>query len=53
MGGTLIDFNFDAPQIKIVPTGAIIPLIPGVLWIEGFSLDPDHPAFGHCPKLSS
>lgn len=53
MGGTLIDFNFDAPQIKIVPTGAIIPIIPGVLWMEGFTLDPNHPAFGHCPKLNS
>jgi hypothetical protein len=53
MGGLLIDFNFDAPQIKIVPTGNIITIIPGVLWMEEFTLDPDHPAFGNCPKLNS
>jgi hypothetical protein len=49
-GAMLIDFDFSKPQIKIVPTGEIIPL-GGGLFIEGFTLDPDHPAFGTCPKL--
>lgn len=50
-GGILIDFDFTKPQIKISPTGAIIPL-GGGLFIEGFTLDPDHPAFGRCKALN-
>jgi len=49
-GGILIDFDFTKPQIKISPTRGIIPL-GGGLFIEGITLDPDHPAFGNCPKL--
>ena len=48
----LIDFDFSKPQMKIVPTGAIVPIVPGALYIEDFTLDPSHPAFGNCKKLN-
>ena len=54
--GLLIDFDFSKPQIKIVPTGAIIQIdtIPGVgpLYIEGFELG-SQPPFTKCARLQS
>ena len=55
MGGTLIDFDFDKPQVKIVPapTGPpIVQIAPG-LFLERFILDPDFAGFLHCAKLES
>lgn len=53
-GGLLIDFDFTKPQIKIAPTGAIIPigtLSDGTpLFIEGFVLG-DRPPFTKCKRL--
>jgi hypothetical protein len=52
--GILIDFNFDLPQVKIIPTGQIVQIgvtPAGPLYIEDFVLDPAFGAFAHCPKL--
>jgi len=53
--GTLIDFDFDKPQAKIIPTGQI--LVIGTtpdgrpLYLEGFIIDPNFPAFANCANL--
>lgn len=56
LGGVLIDFDFTKPQIKIAPTGAIIPIgtLPDgtPLFIEGFVLG-DRPPFTKCARLQS
>ena len=55
MGGTLINFDFDKPQAKIIaaPTGpAIVQIAPG-LFLERFILDPNFPGFLNCAKLES
>jgi hypothetical protein len=53
--GVLIDIDFDRPNVKIVPTGAIIQIgeaAPGVpLYLEDFVIDPNFPAFSNCAKL--
>lgn len=52
--GLLIDFDFDKPQVKLIPTGQIlvIGMTPvGPLYLEGFIIDPDFPAFANCAKL--
>lgn len=55
--GLLIDFDFDRPQTKIVPTGQIIlvdTLPDGTkLYLEAFTLDPNFPAFANCPALNN
>lgn len=48
-GGILISFNFDHPASKLVPTGQIVEVEPGV-FITGFELDPDH-SFTNCKNL--
>lgn len=53
--GVLIDFDFDAPQAKIIPapTGpAIVQIGPG-LYLERFVIDPDFPAFANCAPLQA
>jgi len=53
--GILIDIDFDRPNVKIIATGAIIPIgeaAPGVpLYLEGFMIDPNFPAFSNCANL--
>ena len=53
--GVLIDIDFDRSNVKIVPTGQIIPIgeaAPGVpLYLEGFVIDPNFPAFANCANL--
>ena len=53
--GVLIDIDFDRPNVKIIATGAIIPIgeaAPGVpLYLEGFMIDPNFPAFSNCANL--
>ena len=55
MGGTLIDFDFDKPQAKIVPapTGPPIVQIGPGLFLERFIIDPAFPAFANCAKLQA
>lgn len=48
-GGILISFDFDHPASKLVPTGEIVEVEPGV-FITGFALDPDH-GFTNCKNL--
>ena len=53
LDGVLIDFDFDRPQVKIIPapTGpAIVQLVPG-LYLERFIIDPSFPAFANCKRL--
>jgi hypothetical protein len=52
--GLLIDFDFDSPQAKIVPTGEILVIgstPAGPLYIEDFVIDPNFPAFSRCAQL--
>jgi hypothetical protein len=55
LGGLLIPFDFDKPASKVVGTGNFIQIgtLPDgtPLFIEQIALDPDHPAFRHCPRL--
>ena len=55
MDGVLIDFDFDKPQVKIVPapTGPPIVQIGPGLYLERFILDPAFPAFLNCAKLQA
>ena len=49
-GTALVQFNFDHPAIKVVPTGAIVPLFPGAtIFITQWTTDDDFAAFQHCP----
>ena len=53
-GTVLIQFNFDHPAIKVVPTGAIVPLFPGApIFITQWTTDDDFPAFQNCPGYVS
>jgi hypothetical protein len=52
--GILIDIDFDAPNVKLIPTGQIITIgqtPDGPLYLEGFIIDPDFPAFANCANL--
>jgi len=52
--GILIDIDFDKPQVKLIPTGQILTIgqtPDGPLYLEGFIIDPDFPAFANCAKL--
>lgn len=49
-GAVLIDFDFSKPQLKIVPTGQIVPIVPGVLYVEEFMLDTSA-GFANCARL--
>ena len=50
--GVLIDIDFDRPNVKIVPTGQIVVVDPTVpLYLEGFVIDPNFPAFANCANL--
>jgi hypothetical protein len=54
LDGVLIDFDFDKAQAKIVPLpgNPIIPIGEG-LYLEGFMIDPEFPAFLNCPRLEA
>jgi hypothetical protein len=59
--GQIINFNFDNPNVKVVPigepvviweipdpdTGALVPL-----YLQPIQPDPSFPAFQHCPRLA-
>ena len=52
--GLLVDIDFDAPNVKIMPTGNIIVIgqTPvGPLYLEEFMIDPNFPAFSNCANL--
>jgi hypothetical protein len=52
--GILIDIDFDRPNVKLVPTGQIIMIgvtPDGPLYLEGFVIDPNFPAFANCANL--
>lgn len=55
LGGLLIPFKFDEPASKVVGTGDFVQIgaLPdgAPVFIEQIALDPDHPAFEHCPRL--
>lgn len=48
MGGTLIQFNFDHPAVKILPAGEPVPFGPN-MWITPWTTDDDFAAFRNCP----
>ncbi len=50
LDGVLISFDFDHPASKLVPTGGIVNVAPGV-YITGFELDSDA-GFYNCQFLS-
>jgi len=50
--GVLFTFNFDNPNSKLAGTGEIVQLAPGV-YVTGFELDPEFPAFENCPRLTT
>ena len=53
-GTVLVQFDFDHPAIKVVPTGAIVPLFPGApIFITQWTTDDDFPAFRNCPGYVS
>jgi hypothetical protein len=50
----LIDFDLDRAQAKIVPTGQILVIgttPDGPLYLKGFVIDPNFPAFANCANL--
>jgi hypothetical protein len=52
--GILIDIDFDAPNVKLIPTGQIIQIgvtPDGPLYLEAFIIDPNFPAFANCANL--
>jgi hypothetical protein len=50
----LVQFNFDHPAIKVVPTGNIVPLFPGApIFITQWTTDDDFAAFRNCPGYVS
>jgi hypothetical protein len=52
--GLLVDIDFDAPNVKIIPTGNIIVIgqtPAGPLYLEEFIIDPNFPAFSNCANL--
>jgi len=49
VGAITIDYNNDAPAGKFSGNDVFVQAIPGV-WIE--VLEPDHPAFEHCPNFT-
>ncbi len=52
--GLLVDIDFDAPNVKIIPTGNIIVIgqtPAGPLYLEEFMIDPNFPAFSNCANL--
>jgi hypothetical protein len=50
--GLLIDIDFDSPNVKLIPTGEIVVIDPTVpLYLEGFIIDPNFPAFANCANL--
>ncbi len=57
LGGLLIPFNFNEPAAKVVGTGQFVQIgaLPDgtPIFIELIALDPNHPAFQHCPRLST
>jgi hypothetical protein len=50
LDGILVSFDFDNPNSKLVGTGEIVQIGPG-LYVTGFMLDPGFGAFQHCPRL--
>lgn len=52
--GLLVEFDYDAPNSKVVGTGVFIVIDPSVpLYLELIEPDPDFPAFKACPKLAT
>lgn len=52
--GILIDIDFDAPNVKLFATGEILTIgqtPDGPLYLEGFIVDPNFPAFANCAKI--
>ena len=52
--GSLITFNYDNPNVKVVGTGAYVNISPvgaPPLYIELITPDSSFAAFQHCPKL--
>jgi hypothetical protein len=52
--GLLVDIDFDAPNVKLIPTGNIIVIgqtPAGPLYLEEFMIDPNFPAFSNCANL--
>jgi hypothetical protein len=53
--GVLVDIDFDRPNVKLIPTGQIIRIgtLPdgAPLYLEGFIIDPEFPAFANCANL--
>jgi hypothetical protein len=54
--GSLIRFNYDNPNVKVVGTGDFVNISPAgepPLYIELIEPNPAFPAFQHCPKLAT
>jgi hypothetical protein len=53
--GSLIQFNYDNPNVKVVGTGQYVNISPPgtpPLYIEVIEPNPEFAAFVHCPKLA-
>ena len=53
--GSLITFNYDNPNVKVVGTGNFVNISPAgapPLYIEVIEPNPEFAAFVHCPKLA-
>jgi hypothetical protein len=52
--GLLVTFNYDRPNVKVVPTGVIVVADLSVpLYIELIEPNPAFPAFQRCPRLAT
>jgi hypothetical protein len=52
--GFLVTFNYDRPNVKVVPTGVIVVADPSVpLYIELIAPSSSFAAFKHCPRLTT
>lgn len=52
--GLLVEFDYDAPNSKVVGTGVFIVVDPSVpIYLELIEPDPGFPAFKACPKLAT
>ena len=49
--GVLIEFNYDLPNVKVVPTGEYVVVAPGPVYLELIAPSSDFAAFKHCPRL--
>ena len=54
--GLLITFNYGVPPAKVIGTGTFVAIgstPSGPLYVEVIQLDPNFPAYKHCPRLST